>query len=176
MAARSRVRPDQRQDNRAGRELVRLSAVGSAVAIEAHKPRAAWLKATRDAWSDLWGSDVAKAIARHHLPAVYRLFDFRDAQTRALRLYSRQPMVDGSMGQPVSSPAMAVVQRLEKSIVALEDRIGLTPKAQANLGIAIGGAALTAAELNKMAAEADDGDDDGDEVEEIVEAEWEDAL
>jgi hypothetical protein len=43
---------------------------------------------------------------------------------------------------------------LDKAIVALEDRIGLTPKAQAALGIVVGRQKLTAADINRLGDEA----------------------
>jgi hypothetical protein len=139
------------------------------------------LKSTKDQWVEYWRADVAAVLASHHVPALYRLFELRDAQQRALRIYKKQPMVDGSMKQPVVNPAMSTVQALEKDIRALEDRLGLTPKAQANLGIRIGQAGMTAAELNRMAREEepDDGDSgqgsDAGVVYDVVPGEWEPA-
>lgn len=159
----NRKRPDQRQDNSTSRELASVTQIaGRAPAqISRHKPGTGWAKSTRDQWEEFWEADVAQVLAAHHVPAVYRLFELRDAQARALRIYKREPMVQGSMKQPVVNPAMATVQALEKDIRALEDRLGLTPKAQANLGIKLGQASLTAAELNRMAQEDDDDDDSG---------------
>jgi hypothetical protein len=54
---------------------------------------------------------------------------------------------------------------LERAIVALEDRYGVSLKAMANLGVAIGQAKLTAAELNRMTMGEDD--DDPSEVLEV---------
>ncbi|HEY9015781.1 MAG TPA: P27 family phage terminase small subunit [Gemmatimonadales bacterium] len=167
-----------RQDNKPGRELATVHSIsGGQPAVEMeHRPTPGWLKATRDQWADFWEADVAKVLARHHVPALYRLFELRDAQARALRLYKKQPMVDGSMKQPVVNPAMSTVQALEKDIRALEDRLGLTPKAQANLGIQIGQARLTAAELNRMAAGEDDDDRGGSDPERVGDGEPDDVL
>lgn len=154
-------KPDStRQDTHRDRALVAVENIGGVAPLDVHPECSHWLKATKTDWADLWAADVSQAYGRQHLPAIYPLFDFRDAQARALGLYRSQPMVDGSMGQPVSNPALAAADKLEKSITALEDRLGLTPKAQASLGIAIGQHQLTAAELNKLAAGSDDDDDD----------------
>lgn len=152
-----------RQDNSAGRQLAPVVAISGPrpAAVLDHPATPGWLKATKEAWVIYWESDLSRILAPPHLPALYRLFDMRDAQARALRLYKRRPLVDGSMGQPVVNPAMKTAQALEGDIRALEDRLGLTPKAQANLGIAVGNAALTAAELNRMAEEEDEDDDRG---------------
>jgi hypothetical protein len=171
---------EQRQDNSPGRALATVTEIngGRSAAGMAHAPAAGWLKPTRDAWDDFWLADVAKMLAPHHMPTVYRLFELRDAQTRMLRVFKKCPMVEGSMKQPVVNPAMATVQALEKDIRALEDRLGLTPKAQASLGIKIGEARLTAAELNRMAAEEGSGDSDGGDAgsdgvpDDVLEAEW----
>lgn len=182
----NRKAPGTRQDNSSSRALATVSQIRGGRQVEAPEARPVWLKATREAWDALWRSDVALAVGEHHLPAVFRLFELRDQQERAMRLYRRQPLVDGSQKQPVANPAMGTALSLERAITALEDRLGLTPKAQANLGIAIGQAGLTAAELNRMAQEAAD-DDDGDtrgwvgeagaagEPQDIVEAVWADA-
>ena len=51
---------------------------------------------------------------------------------------------------------------------ALEDRLGLSPKARAQLGVTFGQAQLSAAELNRMALESGETGGNGDQV---VEAE-----
>jgi hypothetical protein len=152
-----RKRSDQRQDNRQARELVVLAG-GAGVSVP--QARDEWRDEMRTAWDEFWSSDVAQAIEVEHLPALRRLFEMRDLQSRAWERYRAQPYVDGSMGQPVTNPAFAEATKLESACVALEDRLGLSPKARANLGIAIGQAALTAADLNRMAQEGDSADAD----------------
>lgn len=175
---------ETRQDRSPGRALATVTSIAgrnSVVATKgAPKPGTGWLSGTRTQWIEFWESEVAGILTATHLPAVYRLFELRDAQARALRLYKREPMVQGSMKQPVVNPAMGTVQALEKDIRALEDRLGLTPKAQANLGIAIGEARMTAAQLNAMAREDDDDGNGGTEPggsrepepDDVLEAEW----
>lgn len=156
-------RSDLRQDNRDARALAVLP--GGKRVIDAGPPHPHWLKATSDGWEAFWLSDVAQVVQLEQANAIRRLFDMRDVQARAFERYRKQPYVDGSQGQPVTNPAFAEAMKLETAVVALEDRLGLTPKAQANLGIAIGQAALTAADLNAMALEDDDHADDTLEVE-----------
>lgn len=156
-------RPDQRQPRGGERSKNVLALVPGQVEGEpAHQH---WLKTTSDAWAAFWASDVAKVVTPEQTSAIRRLFDMKDVQFRAFERYRKQPYVDGSQGQPVTNPAFAEAMKLETAIVALEDRLGLTPKAQANLGIAIGQAALTAADLNAMAQEDDADTDDVLEVE-----------
>lgn len=158
-------KPDgQRVHNPPSRQLATVSQIAGTAPAAAgeHPPPMGLLKQTREQWDDFWDSDVSRVVGQHHLPALIRLFEMRDAQTRALRLYKKRPMVEGSMGQPVVNPSMGTVQALEKDIRALEDRLGLTPKAQASLGIQIGTARLTAEQLNRM-AEEDGREGEGDD-------------
>lgn len=147
-----RKRPDQRQDNREGRRLTVLA--GGRNAGDRPPAGRSWRKAVTEAWDAFWAGDAAEVVQPEHHHAVRRLFDLRDLQARAFEQYRKRPFVDGSMGQPVTNPAFADAMKLEAAIVALEDRFGLTPKARANLGVAIDLAALTAADLNRMAETA----------------------
>ncbi len=154
----------QRQDNRPQRALAPVPVTAGEEGVEP-APRG-WLKATKTAWAAFWTSEVAGAVTPADRHGLLRLFRLRDMQLRAFNRYEKQPYVDGSMGQPVANPALADAMTLEKAVLALEDRLGLSPKARANLGLAFGQAKLTAAELNRMAKEPDDGD-----VGEVVDAE-----
>lgn len=151
-----------RQATHTGRQLATVTAITGDAELEPPAPTPGWLKATKASWAELWDADVAKSYGRHHMPALYRLFQYRDMYLRASQVYKKSPFVEGSQGQPVMSPAFKTMTQLEASITALEDRLGLTPKAQANLGIAIGQHMLTAADLNRLAETAGGGDHDGD--------------
>ena len=48
------------------------------------------------------------------------------------------PLVLGSQGQPVANPLARVVLGYDAEIRQLEDRLGLSPRARANLGISVG--------------------------------------
>lgn len=123
---------------------------------------ARWRKATKESWVEFWSSNIASAAELTDRPALERLFAMRDMQARAFDRWTKDPYVDGSQGQPVQNPAFAESMTLERQILALEKSFGLTLKAKADLGIAIGQAQLTAVELNRMAQEdPDDSDDDG---------------
>ncbi len=132
-------------------------------------PDTRWLKATKDGWSAFWAADLSGAVEDADLPVIRRLFGMRDDQARALSRWRKTPYIEGSQGQPRRNPAFDESQMLERSIVALEDRLGLSPKARASLGIAIGQARMTAAELNRQAQESIAHDDH-----DVIEAEgWE---
>ena len=168
----NRKRPDQRQNNRPDRAP--LEVVVPVVAPPAPAPDRGWRKATKDAWVAYWASDVAAAAQDVDLPSLRRLFTMLDTQAQCWARYTAQPYVDGSKGQPVSNPALDDALKLERAVVALEDRLGLSPKARANLAISIGQAQLTAADLNAMAKE-DDADRHEDAIEAELAAEWTDA-
>lgn len=151
-----------RVDNRSQRGLVALAPSGA----PAPDPEKGWLAATKREWGEFFGSDQAQALDASTVPGVRRLFQMRDLQSRAWARYKKRPYVDGSQGQPVANPAFDEAMKLERAIVALEDRYGVSLKALANLGVAVGQAKLTAAELNRMALESvHDGDGDALEVE-----------
>lgn len=158
-----RKRPDQKQNHRGDRGLVVVDG-GKLDGPPPADPK--WMQGTCEAWDAYWSSQVAASVDGDETSVLRRLFDMRDRQARAWIRYDEQPYVDGSKGQPVANPALADALALERAILALEDRMGLSPKARANLGIAFGQAALTAADLNRMALEAAGaGDDDVIEVE-----------
>lgn len=151
----SRKSVDDRVDDRSQRGLVVLPSSG-VVVPEAEK---GWLASTKVEWAEFFGSDQAQALDGSTVPGVRRLFEMRDLQSRAWVRYKKEPYVDGSQGQPVANPAFDEAMKLERAIVALEDRYGVSLKALANLGVAVGQARLTAAELNRMAMESvHDGD------------------
>jgi hypothetical protein len=94
------------------------------------------LPATGAQWAAFWASDVAQAIDQaSDLPAVERLFLLRDERARSFDVYSRQRTVSGSQGQPVLNPLAAVVRACDAEIRALEDRLGLNPRARLQLGL-----------------------------------------
>jgi len=140
----------KRQDNRPQRADLTVVPVEWA---DAPVPAEGWRAETVEAWADYWRSEVAGASTSVDVPGLRRLFEMRDLQARAFGMYRESPFVEGSQGQPRPNPAFDDAMRLEAACVRLEDRIGLTPKARANLGIAFGQAQLTAAELNRRAKE-----------------------
>lgn len=170
-AGRPSTRKSVKQDERQQREAIVLALPAS---VKCPEPSDSWLPEVVSAWQAFWSSDVAAAVDDALLPAVRRLFDLRSRQAAAFSLYDAQPYVDGSTGQPRINPAFDAAMKLETAITALEDRYGLTSKAKVNLGLAFGQAQLTAADLNRMAAEVARVDDSDEAIQdaEIVEG-WE---
>ena len=124
--------------------------VDQAPAVKPPAPAKEWLVVTANDWREFWVSDLARHVKPTDRPAVKRLFTLRDQLVRAQReeaklrkLAMADPIVKGSMGQKVANPmfraadsAAAVALALEPRIVALEDRLGLSPRARLALGVA----------------------------------------
>jgi phage terminase small subunit len=91
------------------------------------------LKAT---WDEYWSSPLAQVGDEHtKRAAVTRLWQLYDLRDKHYEAYRKHPLVDGSQGQKVLNPLGRQLTTLETQIQALEDRLGLNPKAQIALGI-----------------------------------------
>jgi P27 family predicted phage terminase small subunit len=77
------------------------------------------------------------------------LLRMRDERDTEFRMGKRQRMVLGSQGQPVINPMLAHAMVLQKEIRALEDRLGLNPAARLRLGILLGDATRSIADVNE---------------------------
>jgi P27 family predicted phage terminase small subunit len=114
------------------------------------------LSVTRQRWQAFWRSPLAGAVAvDSDLPALERLFSLYDERERAYRAYRRERLVTGSQGQTVLHPLGRMMGVMDSEIRQLEDRFGLNPLARARLGITIGEAARTLADMNRMLEEDD---------------------
>lgn len=114
------------------------------------------LKATRARWEAFWTSPQAAAALPSDLGGLERWIISLDEWTRAMRAFRRERIVEGSTKQPALNPLAAYITSREAAIRDAEERYGMTPMARLRLGIAVGQAKLTAAELNRALA-ADDG-------------------
>jgi P27 family predicted phage terminase small subunit len=123
------------------------------------------LAATRRAWERYWRSDVATVVTDADHDAIERLFLLRDEHARAMRAVrsTGQRLVSGSRNQPRLNPIYDLVFKLEGAIHTLETELGLSPLARARLGIAVGQATLTAAELNRLTRDRPQHDDEDDD-------------
>lgn len=118
------------------------------------------LASTVEAWDRLWRSDLVQVVdLESDLEAIVRWATLLDERERAFRAFRRQRIVAGSSGQPALNPLWGVVRNCDAELRALEDRIGLSPKARLMLGITYAEAGKSLDELNRL-MEVDDGDDD----------------
>lgn len=120
------------------------------------------LPSTVQAWDRVWRSNVVSVVdLESDLETMVRWASLLDERERALRSFRRRRLVPGSQGQPTLSPLWQVVQACDRELRALEDRIGLSPKARLQLGITFGEAAKS---LDALNAELEMEDDDADDV------------
>lgn len=118
------------------------------------------LKSTQQRWHDFWTDSVAGLIQPAEMGLIERYFTYVDEWSRSMTAFRKDRFIEGSMGQPKLNPLSTYIKQLEGDISSLEDRLGLSPKARLALGIAVGQAQRTLADLN---AELDVEDDDSDE-------------
>lgn len=117
------------------------------------------LASTVEAWDRLWRSDVVQVVdLQSDMESVVRWASLLDERERAFRVFRRQRIVQGSAGQPTLNPLWAVVRACDGELRALEDRIGLTPKARLMLGITYAEAGKSLDELNRLMEVDDDHD------------------
>jgi P27 family predicted phage terminase small subunit len=164
MGARGPVgRPGEHHHGHRDRRVVEL--VNRRPETVVPKPPAGLLAATRRAWERYWQSDVATVATGADHDLVERLFVLRDEHARVLRALrsTGERMVSGSRQQPRLSPLFDLLFKLEASIHVLENELGLSPLARARLGIAVGAAKLTAAELNRITRDRPHHDDEDEE-------------
>ena len=125
------------------------------VDIESYKKRekpkltGRYLKNTKEWWNNFWDSDLATAIdIKSDLPVLERLASLMDERERIFKQAKKDRLVVGSQGQVVLNPLYSALLKIDAEIRNLEDRIGLNPKSRVSLGIQIGQAKKTLAELN----------------------------
>jgi phage terminase small subunit len=118
--------------------------------LAAKPPRApsGLLELTRKEWRTFWASPQAAYVNETNLPAVRRLFVYRDKWARAMALVEGAMLVKGSMGQIRTNPMFDTAIKLEGVISRLEDSLGITPMAAARLGMTASQTMTNLAALN----------------------------
>ena len=139
---------DTKQDRRQSRQaqVIESQALDVPAALEA------WLPEIKEQWDWFWTTELSSTIDRGSLAVLQRLFKLRNEQAVLWQIAdASETLTAGSTGQQKLNPAIEGALKLEPLIVALEDRLGLSSKAKANLGIATGQALLTAEQLRALA-------------------------
>jgi P27 family predicted phage terminase small subunit len=152
---------DRRQGHRSTQKVVDLKPV---VGFKPPRPPANLLKSSRERWAAFWKTDISRAVEESDFYALRRWIEAVDERERLAPVIRKSPTVPGSMGQPVLNPLGRRLTELEKQIEGFERQFGMTPKGRADLGIATGHAAMTAAQLNEM-ANADTDQEDQEAIE-----------
>lgn len=113
----------------------------------------AFLKASAERWDSFWRSTVSIGLDPVDLPIVERWILAYDEWRRALSAFRRKRIVQGSTGQAVLNPLSAWVQSREAQLEKAERELAMGLKGRASLGLTLGQAAKTMAELNRMTEE-----------------------
>jgi P27 family predicted phage terminase small subunit len=110
------------------------------------------LKETVRRWEDYWSSPVSLAADRvTDAPMVERYFRAMDEAERVGRVFRKARVTVGSQGQVVLHPLAKYLAQLSSEMLALEDRLGLSPKSRAQLGLVIAEAQKTLSDLASIA-------------------------
>lgn len=118
------------------------------------------LKSTRQRWGDFWRSDVSKAVSRDSdMGKLERWIMQVDEYTRAAKVFKSARLVKGSTGQPTLNPLAGYMSTLEAQISKAETEFGMGPLSRLKLGIALGEAHKSLAEMNAELEETTDDDD-----------------
>lgn len=136
-------------DSRNGSALALVA--GTTVAV----PRApAGLRvAGKNAWLGYWSSPMAQVSTQADVVVVTRYAKAVDEYFEAMKAFEKERTVDGSQGQPRLNPLATWITSREQVLVALEDRLGLSPLARMKLGLAIGEAHRSLSEMNASLVE-----------------------
>jgi hypothetical protein len=110
------------------------------------------LKETREHWAAYWQSVVAPSadITTDTWLTVRTLFRSLDEIERGYRLMRKERMVKGSTGQLRVNPIAGYIAEREAAVFKCIEKLGLSPADRARLGMAIGQAELTWAQVNEL--------------------------
>lgn len=107
------------------------------------------LATSKASWDQFWSSPLAQTIVpATDLDTLRRLWSLKDERERMYRALQKERMVRGSRGQPRANPLYAQMVSLDAAIERLEDRFGLSPRSRLQLGVVLGDAARSLADLN----------------------------
>ena len=141
------------------------------VTAELPAPPRELLADTVRAWEGFWRSPLATVVTLEtDLPALERLFTLYDERCRAYRAFRRARVVEGSQGQAVLNPLGRQMLAYDAEIRQLEDRFGLTPMARLRLGVQLGAAQRTLADLNRALEEEERGDEEDPRLQAVAAA------
>lgn len=155
-------KPPEQRNNRHTRDLVLVEgefAVTDTPPMPVHPLGYEWNQAGIDAWTALWASKAAGAIHDGHAPGVMRYVELADQRLRLLEQVAEVgALVAGYRGEGhfVKNPLLVEVARIDKDLLALEDRFGMSLKAELGLGLSAAKTAATKgqADARRQAAEA----------------------
>ncbi|HET8627392.1 MAG TPA: P27 family phage terminase small subunit [Thermomicrobiales bacterium] len=135
------------------RQAAPLTVVTPGLAPAPPAPPKGLTKTARLAWESFFASPIAAAVdIRTDGPALLRWAKALGRHERVARDFAKQPTVAGSTGQTVLNPLHGELVRLTREIERAEEHFGMTPLARMRLGVAIGEARATLADLQASLA------------------------
>lgn len=121
-------------------------------------PPAKLCPAAVSAWAAYWSDVIAGVLRPSDASMVDRWVRNVDRYHRIVGLADREPVVAGSTGQPKANGLYELAFKIEGSIRADEQQLGIGPLNRLRLGVKIAEGAKSLAELTAD-SEVDDGDD-----------------
>lgn len=113
-------------------------------------------------WRTFWESPQAQLLLETEHVIVRRWVDSLARYRRAIELADANPISTGSQGQDVESPYYKIAHDALKVAERCEAQLGVGPLARMKLGVQVGEASRSLADLNAalMGGDVDDGGDD----------------
>lgn len=111
---------------------------------------------TRRMWAALWSDPVSGFLAPVDRELVVRWAQGVDDWLRSMEAGRAEPVVLGSVGQPVKSPHFDIARDAMVVVSACEQQIGVGALNRARLGVAVVSEALSLDELNSRIRRPDD--------------------
>jgi hypothetical protein len=148
-------KPPQRRQNKITKSLGMVHTAGKAPRM----PRGL-CKPAQDAWNGYWTDTVSGVMRDSDASLVLRWVRNVDRYHRLMAEADRSPMVAGSTGQQRANPVYDLVLKIETSIKADEQQLGVGPLNRLRLGTIFAEGARTLAQLNADAEDGAASDDD----------------
>mgnify|MGYP006277068439 CR=1 FL=1 len=138
---------------------------------EAPEPPAGLTAQSVRDWDDFWASPVSQLVTPgSDMPALRRLFQLRDERERMWSVVtSGDRVVEGSTGQIRPHPLYDKVGAIDAEVRQLEDRLGLNPQARLKLGVQLGEASRSLADINAALASDPAADEMADLLQSLAE-------
>jgi hypothetical protein len=90
----------------------------------------------RAVWEAYFRSPVASTVTMEaHGERLAYWIKCVDRRVRLWELWSKQPLIKGSHGQPMTNPLWRTLRELTETIERAENEFGMTPLAQLRLGV-----------------------------------------
>lgn len=133
--------PIAKREGRQGHSTPVAVDVREVATVEVPPPPAGLRPEIEQQWRDIWDAGGARVVMILDMPALKRLFQYRNRHADITEYLDGLAPADlvttGSTGQERVHPLAEHVAKLERLILMLEEKLGLTPMARARLGIAL---------------------------------------